>query len=237
MTTRPLHGMFSAVPGRYDLVNRLLTWGLDQSWRRRAVRRIVEGRPRRVLDLGSGTGDLALPLAGAGGVQQVVAADFAAAMLGVAHEKALGRGLRERIFLTCADAAALPFASGSFDAVGIAFAFRNITYRNPLTGRALGELRRILRVGGRLTIVETSQPDRPLLRAAYHAYLGAAVGPLGGLISGQAGAYRYLSVSARRYYRAEEVSALLESAGFEVAVCEPLLFGAAAIHVATRPPD
>jgi demethylmenaquinone methyltransferase / 2-methoxy-6-polyprenyl-1,4-benzoquinol methylase len=226
--------MFEAVPARYDLVNRVLTCGLDQRWRRRAVARMLERSPRRVLDLCTGTGDLALLLATRARECQVVAADFAPAMLEVAGRKAGEAGLRDRIRFVCADAVALPLPSETFDAVGIAFAFRNLAYKNPSTPRALSEIHRVLRPGGRLVIVETSQPSLAVLRGGFHAYLAGLVGPLGGRISGQRGAYRYLATSARHFHDAGAVSELLANAGFDVIAQEHLLLGVAAIHVGVR---
>jgi demethylmenaquinone methyltransferase / 2-methoxy-6-polyprenyl-1,4-benzoquinol methylase len=226
--------MFEAVPARYDLLNRVLTLGLDQRWRRRAAARMLERSPRRVLDLGTGTGDLALLLAARAGACQVVAADFSSAMLAVAGRKALEAGRHDHIRFLCADAVALPLPSEAFDAVGIAFAFRNLSYKNPSTHRALAELHRVITPGGRLVVVETSQPSIAVLRGAYHSYLRAVVGPLGGRLSGQGGAYRYLATSARHFHTAEAVSDLLASAGFEVVAHEPLLFGVAAIHIGVR---
>jgi demethylmenaquinone methyltransferase/2-methoxy-6-polyprenyl-1,4-benzoquinol methylase len=230
-----LQRMFSAVPRRYDLLNRILTLGLDQRWRRRAVRACLAENPGRVLDLCSGTGDLAVMLAAAAkpGVS-IVAADFAAPMLEAARRKAEQQEVAERIELRAADAAALPFADGEFDAVGIAFGFRNLTWKNPAGDRHLAEVHRVLARGGRFVVVETSRPPSALLRAGSDAWYAAVVGPLGGLVSGESGAYRYLSRSARGFLRAEEVDELLLGAGFSAVEHQRLLGGIAALHVATR---
>jgi demethylmenaquinone methyltransferase/2-methoxy-6-polyprenyl-1,4-benzoquinol methylase len=230
-THRPLKRMFDAVPGSYDLLNRLLTVRMDERWRKRAARRCLEDRPCRVLDLCCGTGDLAHHLARLAGASppEIVGLDYSPEMLELARAKAGHLG----VCFVEGDAAAMEFPDGHFDAVGIAFAFRNLTWRNPLRERALGEIRRVIRPGGRFVIVETSQPGSGLLRAGFHTYLRAAVAPLGGLVSGHKTAYRYLAESARNFYRVDELCAMLSEAGFGEIRVEKLLGGVAAIHTAS----
>ena len=227
--------MFAAIPARYDLLNRLLTWGLDERWRRQAARECLRHAQGRVLDLACGTGDLALHMARLSGPDlEVVGLDFAGPMLKVARAKAESAGLAGKVSFVHGDAANLPFPDGHFSAVGISFAFRNITYRNPLRDRYLAEVGRVLAPGGRFVMVETSQPRNPLLRAGFHMYLRLAVSGLGSLLSGHRGAYRYLAESARRFYTPDEVAALLKNAGFREVHTRPLLWGVAAVHVAER---
>jgi demethylmenaquinone methyltransferase/2-methoxy-6-polyprenyl-1,4-benzoquinol methylase len=230
-----LQRMFTTVPRRYDLLNRVLTFGIDQRWRQRAAAACLFDHPRRVLDLCSGTGDLAVLLAHrADPGAAIVAADFCAPMLEVARRKAAAAGVEQRIEFRVADAASLPFPDGSFDAVGIAFGFRNLTWKNPARERHLSEVHRVLASGGRFVVVETSRPRSALLRGGFDAYFAALVAPLGGLISGQAGAYRYLAQSARGFYRPEALANLLRAAGFRDVEHRPLLGGIAALHVTVR---
>jgi demethylmenaquinone methyltransferase/2-methoxy-6-polyprenyl-1,4-benzoquinol methylase len=234
-TDRPLKRMFDAVPNRYDLLNRVLTFGLDEVWRKRAAQRCLESEPSRVLDLCCGTGDLALHVA-----QQsrrpieVVGLDYSPGMLARAREKAARVSAPGSLRFVAGDAASMEFPDGHFDAVGIAFAFRNLTWRNPLTDRALAEVRRVLRPGGIFAIVETSQPRSQLWRTGFHAYLASVVAPVGSAVSGQRGAYHYLANSARGFFDADEVCRLLHDAGFDEVSAEPLLGGIAALHVAKR---
>jgi demethylmenaquinone methyltransferase/2-methoxy-6-polyprenyl-1,4-benzoquinol methylase len=231
----PLQRMFNAVPGRYDLLNRLLTFGIDQRWRRRAAARCLADSPVKIMDLCTGTGDLAILIAGgAGKGAEVVGTDFARPMLEVARKKAESRGIGDRVEFRLADAAELPFDDGELDAIGIAFAFRNLTYRNPRCDDYLREMSRILRPEGRLVIVETSQPANSLWRRGFHLYLRFFVAPIGGLISGHRPAYRYLATSVMNYYRPDEVSAMLHVVGFSRVEYEPMLGGVAALHLATR---
>jgi demethylmenaquinone methyltransferase/2-methoxy-6-polyprenyl-1,4-benzoquinol methylase len=227
--------MFNEVPKRYDLLNRLLTFGIDQGWRRRASAACLEGSPDRVMDLCTGTGDLALLMASdANETTHVTAVDFAPPMLDVARRKAEATGVADRLELRLADAAELPFSDGELDAVGIAFAFRNLTYKNPGRDRYLAEVVRVLKPGGRMVIAETSQPSNGLWRSLFHLYLRAFVAPVGGFLSGHRPAYKYLAHSARNYFPPDDVCAMLTEAGFARATYHPLLGGIAALHVAIR---
>jgi demethylmenaquinone methyltransferase/2-methoxy-6-polyprenyl-1,4-benzoquinol methylase len=232
---QPLKRMFDAVPRRYDLVNRLLTFGLDEHWRRRAARRCLKHKPSCVLDLCCGTGDLALHLARlAGGNAEVVGVDFSPEMLAVARNKASRSPATGNLSFIEGDASALEFSDEMFGAVGIAYGFRNLTWRNPLKDRALAEVLRILQPGGVFVIVETSQPQSRILRALFHAYLTAVAAPLGGRISNNRAAYHYLAESARHFYQAPEVREMLLGAGFAHVHTENLLGGVAAIHTALK---
>jgi demethylmenaquinone methyltransferase/2-methoxy-6-polyprenyl-1,4-benzoquinol methylase len=235
MQTKPLHGIFTAVPPRYDLVNHVMTWFLDVRWRNLAAATCRRGKPRRVLDLCCGTGDLALTIAGkAGKAVRITGLDYSQPMLEIAAAKAAAAGLDRRVTFMEGDAAAMPFPDGHFDCVGISFAFRNLTYRNPNTAAYLAEVLRVLAPGGRFVIVETSQPDSGLIRWGYHLYLRAFVAPVGQLLSGNRGAYRYLAESARRFCNPRQAAELLLGAGFGGFEHRPLLLGATAIYVAVK---
>lgn len=232
----PLKRMFDSVPRRYDFLNRLLTLTLDQRWRRRAAKWCLESNPLRVLDLCCGTGDLAFQLAVmAKGSIEIVGLDFSLAMLQAARKKADRSDYPQSVSFVEGDSSAMDFPDDHFDSVAIAFAFRNITWRNPLGAQTLAEIRRVLRVGGTLVIVETSQPTNRVLRALFHTYLSAAVAPIGGLISGHKAAYRYLRKSARDFYDHQGVSSMLTEAGFDNIQVEMLAGGITAIHVASKP--
>jgi demethylmenaquinone methyltransferase/2-methoxy-6-polyprenyl-1,4-benzoquinol methylase len=225
--------MFTAVPPRYDLVNRIVTLGQDRRWRRLAALTCLAEKPRFVLDLGCGTGDLTINLARLAGKDiEITGLDYSPPMLAWARRKAIRAGVREKVDFIHGEATRLPFPDAHFDAVGISFAFRNLTYKNPLCRPHLAEVRRVLKPGGRYVIVESSQPENRLVRALFHLYLRAFVQPVGILLSGNRGAYRYLAESAARYYSPREVREMLLSSGFRDVRYRPLLFGAAGIHVA-----
>ena len=232
----PLKRMFDAVPRRYDFLNRVLTLGQDERWRQRAARQCLEGAPKRVLDLCCGTGDLTRQLAlRAESSMEIVGLDYSAKMLDMARAKLSGLRTDNAVRFVEGDAAAMEFPDGYFDAAGIAFAFRNLTWRNPLRDRALAEARRVLRPGSRFVMVETSQPAGRLLRAGFHAYLRMIAGPAGTALSRHPSAYRYLAESARKFFGPDEVMDMLRNAGFEPICVEPLLGGAAAVHVVRKP--
>ncbi len=232
---QPLHRMFTAVPPRYDLINRIITWGLDKRWRREAARECLASQPAKILDLCCGTGDLAVSLAQlAENNVALTGVDYSLPMLEMATRKAetLTRG--RKISFISGDAANLPFPNECFGCVGISFAFRNLTYKNPLAQHHLAEVWRVLTSGGRYVIVETSQPESKLIRGLYHLYLRRLAYGLGYLLSGNRMAYQYLAESAARFYTSEEIGEMLVKAGFRHVSFRPLFFGAVGIHIAVK---
>jgi demethylmenaquinone methyltransferase/2-methoxy-6-polyprenyl-1,4-benzoquinol methylase len=227
--------MFDAIPRRYDLINRLITWGLDKRWRDLAARESIGNAPRRVLDLGCGTGDLAINIVKrAKNYVSVTGLDYSPNMLEIATAKAAVAVGRSRITFTHAEAASLPFVNDYFDSVGISFAFRNLTYKNPLTEFHLAEVFRVLAPGGRFVIVESSQPSSKFIQRFFHLYLRTYVYWTGWWLSGNKTAYRYLTDSARRFYTPEQVRDLLKSSGFREVTYRPLLWGASGLHIAIK---
>ena len=231
----PLHGMFTAIPRHYDLVNRVITWGLDKRWRRQAARECLTSQPGKVLDLCCGTGDLAISIARlADNDVELTGVDYSLPMLEIAAEKARLLAKDRRISFTCGNAANLPFPDGYFDCIGISFSFRNLTYKNPSAQRHIAEILRLLNKGGRCVIVETSQPGSKLVRMLFHLYLRWFAYRIGYLISGNRGAYHYLAESAARFYTPEELKEMLATAGFSQVFFHPLCFGAVGICVAVK---
>ena len=231
--TRPLYEMFNTVPRHYDLLNKLMTLGLDKKWRNKAARACLDSSPGRILDICCGTGDLAHSLSLIKNINtKIFALDYSRLMLDVAFQK--NELLEEKPSLIIGDASRLPFQDSCYDCVGISFAFRNLTYRNPKISEHLAEIFRIIRPGGRFVIVESSQPKSSLIRNLFHIYLRFYVAKVGALISGNKGAYNYLAESARRFYTSQEIRDMLKKSGFNNIVYQPLLFGAAGIHIAEK---
>jgi demethylmenaquinone methyltransferase/2-methoxy-6-polyprenyl-1,4-benzoquinol methylase len=227
--------MFTAVPPRYDLVNRIVTLGLDNKWRSLAARACLEDDPQRILDIGCGTGDLTINIAGmAGNNVEITGLDYSPPMLELAKLKAEKAGVSAKVRFINGEATAIPFPYGYFDCVGISFAFRNLTYKNPLGTHYLAEVVRVLKTGGRHVIVESSQPENRIIRTFFHFYLRAFVGPAGILLSGNRGAYQYLAESIARFYSPAEVREMLLGAGFRDVRYRPLFLGAAGIHAAEK---
>jgi demethylmenaquinone methyltransferase / 2-methoxy-6-polyprenyl-1,4-benzoquinol methylase len=231
---RPLEKMFHEVPERYDLLNRIITWGQDERWRRKAARECMEGDPETVLDLCTGTGDLALRMVRIGEKSvKIHALDYSEPMLVVARKKALKKDLA-RIDFIQGDAAKMPYAEASFDSVGISFAFRNLTYKNPDRVKFLAEIFRILKEHGKFVIIESSQPGNRLFKVLFRIYLRIFVGGLGGIISGHKGAYKYLAASAMNFYTPDDVRDMLIKTGFTQVKHKSLMGGVAGLTVATK---
>jgi demethylmenaquinone methyltransferase / 2-methoxy-6-polyprenyl-1,4-benzoquinol methylase len=230
----PLKKIFDSIPASYDAMNRLMTLGMDQWWRRRAARICLDKKPASVMDLCCGTGDLSIMLSSVAGYDLAVTGlDFSSAMLDVAVQKS-SRSRKENIHFVTGDAASLPFPDETFGAVGIAFAFRNLTFRNSRRDPAIREILRVLIPGGRLVIVESSQPGNALIRFFFRQYLAFTVGFLGGRLSGDRAAYRYLAYSAANFHAPEELREILLNAGFRSVSYSKIFFGAAAIHLAEK---
>ncbi|UQA57376.1 bifunctional demethylmenaquinone methyltransferase/2-methoxy-6-polyprenyl-1,4-benzoquinol methylase UbiE [Polyangium aurulentum] len=220
--------MFDAIAGRYDLLNRILSLGMDQGWRRRAVRALALKRGARVLDLATGTADLAIAIAEEYPDATVIGMDPSRGMLDVGRRKLGGSKLEGRIELQVGDAQELPLGDASVDGVAIAFGIRNV----PDRPRALREMARVTREGGRVVILELSEPRRGLMGTLARTYVHDIVPRVGGLISG-AKEYRYLQRSIQAFPPPEEFVRTMEASGLRVIESAPLTFGVAWLFVAT----
>ena len=224
---RPGSGeMFDAVAPRYDLLNRLMSLGMDQGWRRRAVAALSLGPGKTVLDLATGTGDLAIMIARTHPDVTVIATDPSRGMLDVAVEKA--RPLGERIRFAVGDAQAIDLPDGSVDGVSMAFGIRNVPDR-PL---ALREMARVTRPGGRISILELSEPQHGALSALARFHIHRVVPRIGGALSGSA-EYAYLQRSIAAFPAPEVFAQTMSASGLRVLEVTPLSFGAVCLFVAT----
>jgi demethylmenaquinone methyltransferase/2-methoxy-6-polyprenyl-1,4-benzoquinol methylase len=230
---RDIREMFGRITKRYDLVNRLMTGGMDRRWRREVASLALESAPAdgqpRILDVATGTGDLALTLADAGAPRNaaVVGLDFVGQMIAAAMAKRGDRSLS----LLVGDAMRLPFPDRTFDAVTVAFGLRNM----PDYAAALREMARVLRPGGRVVVLELTPMRRPILGRLFGLYFGRIVPFAGGLISGDRAAYSYLPRSVAAFPPAEDLAELMRSTGLTNVCYELRGAGTVAIHHATRP--
>jgi demethylmenaquinone methyltransferase/2-methoxy-6-polyprenyl-1,4-benzoquinol methylase len=217
--------MFGSIARRYDLANHILSCGADFYWRNRAAQLVTRWQPKEVVDLATGTGDLALTIQQKIPEARIVGVDFLPEMLEIATRK----GLRQTIV---ADAMKLPFADSSFDCVTIAFGLRNMKD----WAAALREMARILRRGGHLLILEFSLPHLPILRPVYRVYLHRCLPVLGSLLTRQKKAYAYLGDSIEEFPSGEDMLHLVEANGFCNATAQPLSGGIATIYTAVKRP-
>jgi demethylmenaquinone methyltransferase/2-methoxy-6-polyprenyl-1,4-benzoquinol methylase len=212
--------MFGAIASRYDRANTILSGGIHHRWRRRAVRRSEVRKGDRVLDCATGTGDLALRFHKAGA--EVVGTDFTPEMIELARAKA------PQIRFELADAMALPFEKATFDIASIGFGIRNVA--DP--AKALAEMARVIRPGGRVVVLEFGQPPNRIFATLYSAYRKHILPRLGGAVTGNRSAYDYLESSAGRFPSGEDFVALMRaSAPFVDITWEPLSFGIAWLYV------
>jgi demethylmenaquinone methyltransferase/2-methoxy-6-polyprenyl-1,4-benzoquinol methylase len=220
--------MFDRIAARYDAMNRVLSLGLDRGWRRRTVRALALGASPRVLDVGTGTGDLALDIARIHPDATVIGLDPSSQMLAIADAKRTRLGLADRVTLVTGDAQQLAFRDGEMDAVTIAFCIRNV----PDRPKALREMARVVRPGGRVAILELGEPRRGVLARAARFHTRHVVPRLGALLSG-AREYRYLQRSIAAFPPSEEFAAIMERAGLRMIEVVPLTFGVCTLYVAT----
>ncbi len=226
-----LSPMFDGIIRHYDLINHVFTFGMDSRWRKNLVRRCLDLKPGKFLDLGCGTGDLAVKMAIlSGNDSEITACDFSREMLGTAIKKAGKSGVKEKISFVYADASEMPFDDNYFDCIGISFAFRNMIYRNPSAHRHLSEIHRVLKPGGSCIIAESGQPRGKLMRKLQHFYIRTFVYIAGSIISGNRQAYKYLSQSAVNFYFPEKIRDLFMKTGFKQFNYYQFLFGAAGIY-------
>lgn len=261
----PLQDYYSKIYEKYDLVNRVFTFGQDVKWRRKAVEECLQNRPAKFLDICTGTGDLVIDVARTSDREiELHGYDFSAEMLQKAREKAsvsrsgnhsregTGHGPEkgntdrngersekpagtfEQIKFTEGNVADMPYADGTFDSAGITFGIRNLVYENSNADRHLSEIQRVLRPYGRLVILESSKPDNLVWRFFNNIYLQLILPYLGGIISGNLKAYRYLARSSKNYYTKKEMATILEKAGFLTIRSKGLFMGSVMLLVAEK---
>lgn len=222
--------MFDAIASRYDFLNHLLSAGIDKRWRRAAIRSLGLTGRERVLDLCTGTADLAIAArAATPRAARVVGVDFAGAMLRVGQDKLLHGGLADRVTLVRGDASCVPVCTEAVDAVTVAFGIRNVE-RTP---EACAEIRRVLKPGGRLAILEFAIPSTPLIRAGYLWYFNRVLPRIGRLVARHQ-AYEYLPASVGAFQTPREFVTLLRQTGFRDVQARPLTFGIVYLYTATR---
>jgi len=231
MINKGIRNIFAEVPETYELVNHILTFGLDILWRKQAARIAVKTGGIRYMDVCTGTGEMASYLCRhAKNETKVFATDFSLPMLKKATQKPEGNWIQ---FLL-SDVGNLPFRDDTFDLITISFATRNINLRRETLIRTFKEFRRILRKNGHFVNLETSQPSYPLFRSVFHRYVKLFVKPVGSRFSGSSAGYAYLANTIPRFYHTEALAHIMHQAGYGDIRSKKLMFGVAAIHRGTK---
>lgn len=221
--------MFDTISGTYDGLNRVISFGIDIKWRKRIVQQLAKRSPKTILDIATGTGDLAIALTGTG-AEKIVGLDLSPGMLEVGRAKVAEKNLGGTIEMVLGDGEALPYGEGSFDAVTVAFGVRNFEDLE----KGLSEIHRVLRPGGQLLVLETSVPTKTPWKQGYHLYTRLILPLIGKIFSKDRSAYAYLSESAAQFPHGAAFNNILAKTGFIAIENKPQTLGVATIYVATK---
>jgi len=220
--------MFDNIAPTYDTLNHVLSMNVDKLWRRHALKEIVDGTPQRILDVACGTGDSTISIAKAAGEgSEVTGVDISEGMMALVQGKAEKAGVAGRIGLAVADGEALPYADGTFDRVTCAFGIRNFEHKE----QGLSEFLRVLKPGGKAVILELSVPQNRVVRWAYDLYFTHLLPTIGGAVSGDKAAYRYLPASVHGFPAPQAFCRMMEEAGFSAVRCRTFTGGLCRIFV------
>lgn len=221
--------MFDNISENYDSLNRVISLGTDQSWRRKLIDMVTSTQPKTILDVATGTGDLAIALA-ASSAEKIVGLDISAGMLSVGQKKINAKKLDHKIEMVQADSEDLPYDDNYFDAITVAFGVRNFEHLD----KGLSEINRVLKPGGIFVVLETSVPTKFPFKQGYYVYSKAILPTIGRLFSKDKSAYGYLSESASKFPFGEAFNNILKKNGFSNVKHFPQTFGVATIYVASK---
>ncbi len=221
--------MFDAISGNYDGLNRVISFGIDVKWRKKVLKLVSAKKPKIVLDIATGTGDLALLMASTS-AEKIIGLDISAGMLAVGREKIEAKNLSEKIEMLLADSENMPFENDTFDAITVAFGVRNFEHLE----KGLSEILRVLKPTGIFVILETSVPEKTPYKQGYHFYSKNILPLIGKLFSKDNSAYQYLSDSASVFPYGEALNNILRKTGFIEVTAMPQTFGVATIYSASK---
>jgi demethylmenaquinone methyltransferase/2-methoxy-6-polyprenyl-1,4-benzoquinol methylase len=221
--------MFDSISGKYDFLNHFLSLGIDIRWRKKAVKMLAEGNPKVILDVATGTGDFAIETLKLSPTQ-VIGIDISEGMLEVGRQKMKARGYDQIIDMRLADSENLPFEENKFDAVIVAFGVRNFENLE----RGLAEMKRVLKPGGRMIVLEFSKPRVFPFKQLYNFYFKFILPKIGRLISRDEAAYTYLPESVQAFPDGPEFVTILNRLGFKQTPCKSLTFGISSLYSATK---
>ncbi len=221
--------MFDTIAGNYDHLNRVISFGIDVSWRKKVVKIISKSSPENALDIATGTGDLAISLVETG-ASKITGLDISKGMLEIGRNKVADLGLDQTIDMVVGDSENLPFENDVFDAITVAFGVRN--FENLELG--LSEILRVLKPGGQFVVLETSVPEKFPFKQGYYFYTKTILPLIGKLFSKDKVAYKYLSDSAAKFPHGKAFNNILEKTGFIAVENKPQTFGVASIYIASK---
>ncbi len=223
-------GMFNNIANRYDLLNRMLSAGLDVQWRKKAIAELQDIKPKIILDVATGTADVALLTAKMIRPQSIIGIDIADAMLGNGRKKIVDAGLSDVIKLENGNGEAINQLDNTFDAITVAFGVRNFQHLD----KGLREMYRVLKPGGKIVVLEFSRPSNAMMKKFYNWYMKSVTPGVGSLMAGNKAAYTYLNESAKAFPEREQFVAILSKAGYQNTYFKPLTFGICCIYVACK---
>ena len=230
MIISPIAAMFDRISPKYDALNHLLSFNIDKVWRRKTAKAVAKSQPKTVLDLATGTADLAIAVAKRNPQAHIIGMDISEKMLDIGKAKIKKQELENQIELCFGDAAALPFGNGSFDAVTVAFGVRN--FEN--LGKGLTEIHRVLKPDGHVFVLEFSMPERFPVKQLYHFYFKRVLPRIGKMVSKDPGAYTYLPESVERFPKPEAFLKLLSEKELGNGIKRSLSFGIATLYQAEK---
>ncbi|MCM4158587.1 bifunctional demethylmenaquinone methyltransferase/2-methoxy-6-polyprenyl-1,4-benzoquinol methylase UbiE [Antarcticibacterium flavum] len=221
--------MFDKISGNYDGLNRVISFGIDVKWRKKVIEHVAATAPRTVLDIATGTGDLAISMANTS-AKRIVGLDISEGMLEVGRKKIAAKNLSEKIEMVQADGEALPFEDNTFDAITVAFGVRNFEHLE----KGLSEILRVLKPNGIFVVLETSVPTKFPFRQGYYFHTKVLLPIIGKLFSKDKVAYSYLSESAASFPYGKRFNNILKKIGFTNVEDKPQTFGVATIYTASK---
>lgn len=229
--TEQVREMFDSIAPAYDWMNRAMTFGVDKSWRRKAVKLVAAEAPAHIVDIATGTGDLAIAMAAVMPQTRITGVDLSEGMIRIGNEKIAREGLADRVKLVCGDCLAMPVGDSSADVITVAYGVRNFEHLD----RGYSEMFRVLRPGGLLCVLELSTPVNPLVRPFYSLYTRFIIPTLGRMVSKDTRAYSYLPESIAAVPQGDEMLGLIRRAGFDQTSFRRMTFGVCTLYTARRP--
>ncbi|MEO6670236.1 MAG: bifunctional demethylmenaquinone methyltransferase/2-methoxy-6-polyprenyl-1,4-benzoquinol methylase UbiE [Ferruginibacter sp.] len=223
-------GMFDDIAGRYDFLNRFLSAGIDIRWRKKAISHLKDIKPQQLLDVATGTADVAIMASHLLNPKKIIGIDISQGMLDIGKKKVEKAGLQDSIVLLKGDSEAINFNENSFDAVTVAFGVRNFQHLE----KGLSEILRVLKPGGKLVVLEFSKPKMPLVSSFYKFYMKIVTPNMGKLFSKNRSAYKYLDESIKKFPEGKNFTKILDNIGFKQTFSKALSLGICTIYCGVK---